>query len=99
MKKTTADVVKLIESGLAPQDALRQCGFGEVSEATMTRLNEVYANASAKLIQGLYEAANDRRNNPAARAKAFQEWERQTSKRSAVGQKITIIIEGEKEDV
>ena len=93
--KSTASVMELIDRGVHPIEALAQCGFGEPTEATMEKLKARARLARSRLIEGLYEAANDKRQSAAARAKAMESWERMMRENESVDQRITIIIEGE----
>lgn len=95
MEKTTANVLVLIDKGLTPQDALTQCGFGEVSKATMEKLKQRAMMARGKLLQGLYAAANDSRSSPSARARAFEVWDRMSKENEVQDMNIVINIQGE----
>jgi hypothetical protein len=97
--KTVSDVLALIDAGIGPRDALDQCGYGEVSEATMEKLIARERGARSKALQALYAAATDRRAPPASKAKAFEQWEKAKEVVDKSSQKITIIIGQESETV
>ena len=97
--KTVAEVLSLIDRGVGARDALDQCGYGEVSEATMQKLEAREKETRSRALQGLYAAATDRRSAPASKAKAFAEWEKAKAKGDKSSTKITIIIGQESETV
>jgi hypothetical protein len=97
--KTVSDVLALIDAGVGPRDALDQCGYGEVSEATMEKLVAREREARSRALQALYAAATDRRAPPASKAKAFEQWEKAKARGEKTSQNITIIIGQESEKV
>lgn len=95
--KTVKDVLNLIEKGVPPRLALDECGYGEVSDDTMKKLNKHADLVRSKIIQGLFASANSPRESAQSRAKALQQWEKMV-KEDSRNQTVTIIIEGEKSE-
>jgi hypothetical protein len=97
--KTVKEVLKLIDAGVGVRDALDQCGYEEVSDETLERLQAKEREARSRALQALYAASMDRRASPSAKAKAFEAWEKAKEVVDKSSQKITIIIGQESETV
>jgi hypothetical protein len=96
--KNTARVLELIDKGTPVRLALDMEGFGDVPEETTQRLLQRSREAQSKLLQGLYAAANDRRQTAASRAKAIEAYNKMKAEHEKSAQSITIIIDGEKNE-
>jgi hypothetical protein len=96
-KLSTATVLSMIDNGVPTKLALEQCGFKEVSEETIQKLEMRSSAARIKVLQSLYTAANDRRSTPSQRAKALEMWDKMSKEGAQQNQNITIVINGEKE--